>query len=170
MCGLVANLLIADPSLTYNDIKYMLRESRNDDRAHIQVSGYDCNSYYCTFPLYNCSKSPQDYSGFDYIPETSYPIYEAEIDTNNDYVGDYDGFTDYSCNTVGIAIIDAESSDNSVMEVVYEPTDICATMKTNDDIVISWAYVCVDEDIAAFVTWDGDECDSDEYEYNVVKY
>ena len=58
----------------------------------------------------------------------------------------------------------------SVSEVLYEPTDICATMKTNDDIFISWAYVCVDENTAAFVTWDGETCDSDESEVNVVKY
>ena len=177
ICGFVANLLLINPGLTYNDIKYTLIESKQDSSSHNVITGTECDTYECIFPLFNCSKLPSKYSGYDYIQTTDTPIYDAVLLDNDDQ--DFVAFSpinDYDCNTIVMAIIDDDDTDYnnplniSISELIYEATDVCATMKTDSDVFISWAYVCIDESIAAFIAWDGERCDSDLYDVNVLKY
>ena len=71
-------------------------------------------------------------------------------------------------------IIDPDQSDSNnynnyfVSQVAYEPTDTCSSWKTNNEIEVSFAYVCVDRDIIELTVWEGPSCDSNLYINEVI--
>ena len=150
MRGFVANLLLVDPSLTYNEVKGLLQGSQYTNMS-VAITDNECNpnynGYTCTFPLYSCDTLPRDYGGFDCVKTTEDPIYDyvrdGEMPISEKY-GEYSQFIEYECNTVVVASMRDVPYGIDVLATLYEATDVCSTLKASDDIVMSWAYVCLD--------------------------
>ena len=158
--GFIANLLWLDPTLTYHEIKYLLRENTTT------ITKYQCDTFNCLYAFYQCDVIPSEWYGVNntIAPATT----ESQAEQGPITVsGVFDFLPNYDCNVVVALVIDPTQEDEtmynnySISSIQYEITDKCLTWRINATIPISFSYDCVDEKIAQFTIWTTENCEGE---------
>lgn len=161
IAGTIANLLYVDPTLSFNEIKALLKINTRT------ITGDKCDEYDCISPIYECSVLPREYFTNGSYPETT--------TGSGDYVA-FDGFPDSDCNYFAYARINRDESDTDnynnyyIQKTEYQATDKCLSLQYDSDRSHSYSIECVSDTTAELVVWDDDNCgEIDGTEGTIVK-